>query len=538
MIALYMRLSIADEDTVSGHKDESNSIENQRAILMDYIKRTGWSDEEIYEYIDDGFSGTNFERPGFKKMIHDMKHGKIRVLLTKDLSRLGRNYVEVGDYMEQIFPMLGIRYIAVNSHYDSDRFIGKTSGIDMGLMNLVNSFYSKDLSKKYKSAVKTKWKNGKSTSGRPTFGYIKDPIEKGEWIIDPEAAEIVRYIFDLALEGKKTKEIVNILNAKKVITPGQYREEHRHVNIKSRKVTDEEWIWDSGKVWKILKSYEYTGALVHSKEQLIKVGSKNSRTVPEDERFVFENHHEPIVTHYEFNKAQSIIRSFKKGPVVNRDDYPLAGKIYCGNCGLKMTHPINKASSYVLCRHKEIAGDYSKCEKSRYDTETIDRIVIEQLRHQINQLDLELKEHKLRFPDNRKILKEKAERLKTLQVEKINLYENYAMGHIDKETYIKRREKIIDQITRIKADKRKAESKTGKLEKMQEQLNQMADYVLDICNSNHLTPEIVEVFIEKVVIYDAAHIEIRFTFEDYIKNALELLIEGTDQKDNQDIIAV
>ena len=184
IIALYLRLSMADGDTGEDGKDESNSIENQRTILMDYISHKGWDSHHVCEYVDDGFSGTNFERPAFKRMIKDMKRGQIDILLTKDLSRLGRNYIEVGDYMDQIFPILGVRYIAVNSRYDSNDYYGKTSGMDMSLMNLVNSLYSRDLSKKYRSSVQTKWKNGHSTSGRHLDIYdIQKKKENGSSIL-------------------------------------------------------------------------------------------------------------------------------------------------------------------------------------------------------------------------------------------------------------------------------------------------------------------------------------------------------------------
>ena len=296
MIALYLRLSMADGDLGRDGKDESNSIEHQRAILRDYVRRKDDISGEIEEYIDDGYSGTNFNRPAFKNMLEDMKRGRINTVLTKDLSRLGRNYIEVGDYMDQIFPRLGVRYIAVNSNYDSNNYIGSTSGLDMSFMNLVNSLYSKDLSKKYRSAVETRWKNGKSTSGRTPLGYMRDPDNRGCWLIEPAGCEIVRKIYDMVNEGLDLKGITERLNEEGVPTPGQYRESIGDVKTVSRKVTDREWLWDTNKVRKVLQTYEYTGALVQQKMKTIIVGSGSRRTVPEDERFVIENHHEPIIT--------------------------------------------------------------------------------------------------------------------------------------------------------------------------------------------------------------------------------------------------
>lgn len=224
MIALYMRLSVADGDVRNDEKEESNSIENQRAALHDFVERRNDLTGEIAEYIDDGYSGTNFDRPQFKLMLEDMKAGKIDVLITKDLSRLGRNFIEVGDYMEQIFPLLGVRYIAINSNYDSNDFIGNTIGLEMSVMNLVNNLYCKDLSKKVRSGVETIWKSGRSTNSRPAFGYLRDPENKYNWIIDPEAAATVRRIFNMAADGCGYQHILSVLNEEGVLTPGQYRE--------------------------------------------------------------------------------------------------------------------------------------------------------------------------------------------------------------------------------------------------------------------------------------------------------------------------
>ena len=223
-IAFYLRLSIADGDLRDGDKDESNSIENQRELLKRYVEANDDLTGDIVEYVDDGYTGTNFNRPAFRQMIEDAKKKKIGTIITKDLSRLGRDYIGVGDYLEQIFPVLEVRYIAVNSNYDSKAYSGTTMGLDVQINNLINHLYSRDISKKIKSAVRTKWKQGKSTSGRLPFGYRKDVDAKGGWAVDPEAAQIVRTIFDKAIEGMNTKQIAEYLTERNAVTPGQHRE--------------------------------------------------------------------------------------------------------------------------------------------------------------------------------------------------------------------------------------------------------------------------------------------------------------------------
>ncbi len=255
VLAFYLRLSSADGDLASDNKDESNSIENQRMLLQTFVNSREDLSGDILEYIDDGYTGTNFDRPGFKRMIDDAKAGKISVILVKDLSRLGRDYISVGDYLEQVFPVLKIRFIAVNSNYDSNNYIGKTVGLEMGITNLVNTLYSRDLSKKEKSAKQTKWEQGISTIGRAPFGYRKDPEHKGRWLVDPVAGKYVRMIFDKALAGWNTKIIAEYLNENGIPTPGQYREQNNEGGAYFRKVKDGEWLWDTNMVWRILKRY-------------------------------------------------------------------------------------------------------------------------------------------------------------------------------------------------------------------------------------------------------------------------------------------
>ena len=258
---LYLRLSIADGDLGKENKDESNSIDNQRSLLVNFITdREDMSDEYI-EYVDDGYSGTNFDRPAFKKMIEDAKAGKIDTVIVKDFSRFGRDYIGVGDYLEQVFPLLGIRFISLNNNYDSKEYIGKTMGLDMAINNLVNNLYSKDISKKLKSALKVKWKNGKWTGSKPPFGYLKDE-EHGCWKIDPVAGKYVRMIFDKAMEGCNTSQICYYMNEQKVPTPGKYNQMNGLLRQGNYKMPDKEVVWDTGMIRTILGRFEYTGALV------------------------------------------------------------------------------------------------------------------------------------------------------------------------------------------------------------------------------------------------------------------------------------
>ena len=221
-IAIYLRLSLADGDLKKGSKDESNSIENQRMLLHDYIGKQEDLFGEIVEYVDDGYTGTNFNRPAFQKMIVDLKQGNIKVIMVKDLSRLGRDYIGVGDYIEQIFPLMGVRFIAVNNSFDSMKLNNGTPGIEVAVSNLVNNMYSRDIAKKVRAALETNWKNGKATCTNVPFGYVWNKKGGRRWEIDPEAAPCVKKVFELALSGRNTTQIAYGMNELNLPTPGLY----------------------------------------------------------------------------------------------------------------------------------------------------------------------------------------------------------------------------------------------------------------------------------------------------------------------------
>lgn len=532
MIAIYLRLSMSDGDLGHDGKDESNSIENQRVLLRDHIKRRKDLSGDVAEYIDDGYSGTNFDRPGFRRLLEDMKKGKIDVLLTKDLSRLGRNYIDVGDYMDQIFPALGVRYIAVNSNYDSNDYLGLTTGLEMSVMNLVNSLYSKDLSKKHRSAVQTKWKKGSSTNGRPAFGYIRDPENKGKWLVDPVAAEIVRNIFDLAIACNTVREIVDKLNKDNTFTPGQYREMSGHVAKVSRKVTDSEWLWNTGMVYRILENYEYTGALVQSKRKTIIVGSTHTRLVPENERFITEGHHEPIVSAEEFRRARSIIREVKKGAAVNVNDYPLSEVIYCGNCGLRMQYPLRIANKYVFCQHKAGTGKASKCCDAHHPRSKIDAVVSKTLNSQLRLMD-DLKriaeKTEQKYIDSNDAVRMITDELSALQVDKTRAYESYADGHMTREAYIEKRDQIKNRIELLRKKQIDMSKPLAEIRTIREDAEEYLGKADGLHPVSELSKEVVDAFIQRVVIYDEEHIEIKFKFDDLIEQLI-CRTEGAVQK--------
>lgn len=235
-------------------------------------------------------------------MMDGVRSGEIDTIIVKDLSRFGRDYIGVGEYMEQIFPLLGVRLISINDNYDSSNYNGTTLGMDLVVSNLVNTMYCRDAGKKLRTANRVKWRKGISTASAAPFGYQFDPNRKGSYIIDPPAAKIVRRIFDLAILGLGTREIAMALNDENAPVPSVYNREHKAYGKETTYTIAPVILWDSSRVWKILTAYVYTGAMVLGKSQRLISGKKIIRIVPKGQQYITEGTHEAIVSREEFEK--------------------------------------------------------------------------------------------------------------------------------------------------------------------------------------------------------------------------------------------
>ncbi len=260
MVGLYIRLSRLDDD-LDEYKQVSNSVENQRRLLTEYLDEVpDLRNEEMEEFIDDGWSGTNFQRPAFQRMLALIKKRIITTVIVKDFSRFGRNYIECADYLEKLFPFLGVRFISVSDNYDSGRR-GEDRQIEIAMKNIVNFCYSQDLSKKITSTFNIKRQNGEYFCC-PPFGYIKDEAHPGKILIDEEAAEIVRYIFSLACEGRRSSDIAKLLNSENIPTKAAYNRLHS-IKGKGRSREKSEYAaWTGTKVRQILIDEQYMGTYV------------------------------------------------------------------------------------------------------------------------------------------------------------------------------------------------------------------------------------------------------------------------------------
>lgn len=327
--AMYIRLSMEDEDVSLNRKEESNSISSQRELLKAYIENhSELKDTKVQEYCDDGFTGTKFERPGYMKLMEDIRAEKISCIVVKDLSRLGRDYIEVGSLLEQILPLYQVRVIAVNDNYDSDNYDGSTGGMNVAFKNLIYMLYSRDLSNKICSAKHTRILNGENISGQLRYGYVKDPNDKHKIIVDPEAAEVVKLIFELTAQGKRKTEVANYLNAHGIDTPSAYKKRKGSKNFFH--AVEVKSLWSTSSIHDILNDEVYLGKLIWNKTKK-RVGSNNTSTyVPKDEWIVIENCHEPIITQKLFDTAHANSKKYIRPKRGKRNYNPF---YYCGVCG-------------------------------------------------------------------------------------------------------------------------------------------------------------------------------------------------------------
>lgn len=323
--ALYCRLS--QEDARAG---ESLSIENQKAILTQYAKEHRFPN--LQYYVDDGYSGTNYDRPGFQSMMDDVQAGKVGVVLTKDLSRLGRNSALTGLYTNFTFPENGVRYIAINDNFDTADQTSINNDF-AGIKNWFNEFYARDTSRKIRAVNKAKGERGVPLTVHVPYGYVKDPADKHHWIVDEEAAAVVKRIFDMCMEGRGPQQIANQLKADKVLTPTAYKK--RQGQKTPHAEPENPYEWQDSTVVNILERREYTGCTVNFKTYTNSIWDKKQHETPKDQQAIFHGTHERIIEDDVFEKVQMIRQQRHRKTKSGRSSM-FSGLLFCSDCGEKL----------------------------------------------------------------------------------------------------------------------------------------------------------------------------------------------------------
>ena len=503
--ALYPRLS--HEDELAG---ESNSISNQKRILETYARQNGFSN--LKWYTDDGYSGANFQRPGFQAMLADIEAGKVGTVIVKDMSRLGRNYLQVGMYTEMIFPQKNVRFIAINDGVDSAQ--GENDFAP--LRNIFNEWLVRDTSKKIKAVKRSKGMSGKPITSKPVYGYLMDEDEN--FIIDEEAAPVVRQIYSLCLAGNGPTKIARMLTEQQIPTPGTL--EYRRTGSTRRYHPGYECKWATNTVVHLLENREYTGCLVNFKTEKVSYKLKHSVENPPEKQAVFENHHEPIIDRETWERVQEL-RKQRKRP--NRYDEVglFSGILFCADCGSVMYQ-----QRYQTDKRKQdcyICGSYKKrtadCTAHFIRTELLTAGVTENLRkitsyaakHEARFMKLLVEQNedggKRRNAARKKELETAQKRISELSAIFKRLYEDSVTGRISDERFS---ELSADYEAEQKELKERAAGLQAELSKSQEAAENAEKFMKVVrrhTSFEELTPTLLREFVEKIVIHESVALD-------------------------------
>ena len=511
--ALYERLSRDDE--IQG---ESNSIKNQKEYLEDFARKNGF--RNIRHFTDDGVSGITFEREGFKKMIAEVEAGNVDTVIVKDMSRFGRNYLKVGFYTEMLFPEKGVRFIAINNGVDSE-----TQGENdfTPFLNIMNEWYAKDTSKKIRTMFKAKMQEGKRVSPSVPYGYLRDPDDKQHLIVDGEAAEVVRRIYRMTVEGYGRRDIARALTADRILIPSAYAAEHCPENNHSHGYANP-YEWSCTAISYILEKQEYMGHTVLGKTVMDNFKTKKRRKAKPEELMIFKNTHEAIIDEETWNNAQrlkrTVRRKVKNGTYKNR----LTGLLYCADCGAKLSYrsPNSQhrqdgktydADNCFCCRtyrdlHHDCTMHYIKVsvveELIKKAIHTVSSFAIENEKEFIRRLEvLSDFQAETDVKENKKALSTAERRVKELDELIRKLYEGNATGKIpDKhfermlEEYDSEQSVLEGRIEEIRNSLAEYEMNTVRTDKFMEVVRKYQD-------CEEITTPMLNEFIEKIVVHEA-----------------------------------
>ena len=525
--ALYCRLS--QDDMLQG---ESNSITNQKAILKKYADDNSFGNT-VY-YVDDGVSGTTFEREGFKAMMADVVAGNVGTVITKDLSRLGRDYLKTGEYIEIIFPDYDVRYIAINDGVDTL----KSENELMAFKNIFNDWYARDTSKKIRAVFKAKGQSGKPLSV-PIYGYKKSEADKNMWLVDDEAAEVVRRIFKLCIEGYGPAQIARVLTQEGIPTPTAYALSqgwgNGHKNAKLHR-------WGSETIAHILEKAEYCGHTVNFRTHVKSYKNKKRVDNPKEDWLIFENTHEAIITQQEFDLVQEL-RRHKHRPTKIEEVNPFSGVCFCADCGRKM----------YLCRAKSLtadqehlkcgtyANDKDECTAHFIRTIVLKEIVLGELNKMISfvkenedefvrsAMDNSVQKQSSELAKSKKKLKEVEKRIAELDRLFTRLYEDNVSGKISDARFAVMSAGYEDEQKKLRAT---VAELTAYIDTAEQKSADVTAFIRAVQKYEHiteLTPEVMHELIEKIVIrapdkssgHRTQQIEIHYRFDVAITTAVD-----------------
>ena len=525
----YARISRED-----GDKEESDSIGTQFDIIDDYIAH---NDDITFidRYSDDGWSGTNFDRPDFMRLMEDIKKGKINCVIVKDLSRLGRNYILVGQYLEMIFPMLNIRFISVNDRIDSIKDPASINNALVSFKNVMNDEYCRDISNKVRSSLDRKRSKGEFIGSFASYGYMKDPDDHHHLIVDPVAAEVVKNIFDWFLQGMSIIGIAKRLNHMGIPNPSAYK---RQCGLNYKHPAGQlDSAWPDSSVKRVLKNRLYVGDMVQNKNRTKSYKVQVSVAVPEENWVIVPNMHEAIIDREKFETVQQLLmRDTRTSPGINHVSI-FAGHIRCADClramGKKSVAQSYGKYHYYVCQTFRKAGR-NLCTKHTIREKQLYDAVLATIQSQIDlavsmdQLVNDLKSQNVRAAKSSRL--EKMLQLKEEEYEKvsrcrIDLYPDWKAGILSKDEYLSLKAKIGEQLEQIEIAIANIKEEISKYQSAPVSENKFISSFLRYRNIQVLTREVIVELIEMIYVHEGGTITIQFKYQDEYQRLLDLIDE-------------
>jgi len=528
----YLRLSKEDDDTAKSETLQSNSIENQKEYIEDYLQ----SKPEIRVvdfYIDDGYSGVNFDRPDFQRMLQDIKDKKINCVIVKDLSRLGRNYIEVGKYIERLFPFLGVRFIAINDNFDSADDAALSNNIIVPFKNLINDAYCRDISIKIRSHLEVKRKRGEFIGAFPVYGYMRGE-DKNKLIVDPCAAEIVKEIFAMKMEGMSQQAIADELNRLGVLSPAEYKKEQGS-GYKTVFQTHSRAKWTAVAVLRVLTNEVYMGTLIQGKESTPNYKVRVREKKPKEEWIRVENAHEAIISRTDFELISDILQKDTRVSTGKSAVSVYSGYLVCADCGCSMVRKKVRSGSleyvYYVCSGNK--KDKDICSSHRISENTLNMAITKTLQLHLKQLgDLQesiryIRETSGNSDKIKKLVLQSEKRKEDIEKYnrlKLECYEDYKKELITQDEYMLFKKELDNRIEEIQ----RAITELGKKKRM------LLDggYEKESLLEKFLTSKEIELkrsilvrFISRIYVYEDHRIEIIFRYQDEIRQLLGIVEE-------------
>lgn len=516
----YVRLSKEDGDVEAGTVEESCSIGSQRTCIRRFLLEQGFDADAFEEIVDDGYSGTNMNRPGMNRLLRLVEAGKVRTIIVRDLSRFARNYLEAGHYLEFVFPVYGVRFLSVNDQFDSQLLGESTGGLELAIKNLINQMYSKDISQKIKSAVDLKKLSGEYVYGTAPYGYRKGE-KKNTIVVDEPAALVVRQIFQWAAEGVTITQIARRINENGTVTPSVYL-----ASVRGKYKTRPIWSFES--VRNILANRIYTGDTVPFKSHVVRVGSDRVKMLQEEQQQVIPNTHEGIISRELFYQARTVIKSTKKSRP-SAPPNPFTSLLVCECCGNRLLKgkPQNKN---WLCATRRYAPE-SRCKDVRINEEKLTQIVLRAITMQCRLLDEKIQRVKVESHTDKsseQVLQNECQMLRRqidrLQADKMQCYEEYVSGFLSKESFLIKKQEDSEKEENLKIRLQLAEKKLDTLsEKIRLSNTQVSNgqKIIQYQQLKELTPQLTKELIKRIVVGADGSIRIEWNFYDELADLID-----------------